>query len=125
MIPPSRWLSFRPYANGHAWIRERRAWLIILFQRGQQFLLVELRRLRFEESMEVMMLSNHRIVAPYGLAGGEPGALGRNWIERAGGARHEMTGTDKADIGAGDIFVIETPGGGGYGEPLAVKTAAD
>jgi 5-oxoprolinase (ATP-hydrolysing) len=83
------------------------------------------RRLRFEEDMEVMMLSNHRIVAPYGLAGGDPGALGRNWIERAGGGRHEMTGTDKADIGAGDIFVIETPGGGGYGSVSSVKKAAE
>jgi 5-oxoprolinase (ATP-hydrolysing) len=83
------------------------------------------RRLRFEEDMEVMMLSNHRIVAPYGLAGGDPGALGRNWIERAGGGRHEMTGTDKADIGAGDIFVIETPGGGGYGSLSSVKKAAE
>ncbi len=83
------------------------------------------RRLRFEEDMEVMMLSNHRIVAPYGLAGGDPGALGRNWIERADGDRHEMTGTDKAEIGIGDIFVIETPGGGGYGAPSTVKKAAE
>ena len=83
------------------------------------------RRLRFLEPMEVMMLSNHRIVAPYGLAGGEVGALGRNWIERADGGRHEMTGTDKADIGVGDVFVIETPGGGGFGLAAADKKAAE
>jgi len=83
------------------------------------------RRLRFEEAMEVMMLSNHRIVAPYGLNGGGDGALGRNWIERADGSRHEMTGTDKADIAVGDVFVIETPGGGGYGTATAAKKAAE
>jgi 5-oxoprolinase (ATP-hydrolysing) len=83
------------------------------------------RRLRFLEPMEVMMLSNRRIVPPYGLAGGEPGALGRNWIERADGSRHEMTGTDKADIEAGDVFVIETPGGGGYGSVTSAKKAAE
>jgi len=83
------------------------------------------RRLRFLEAMEVMMLSNHRIVPPYGLAGGAPGALGRNWIERADGSRHEMTGTDKADIAAGDVFVIETPGGGGYGSATNAKKAAE
>ena len=84
-----------------------------------------IRRLRFLEPMEVMMLSNRRVVAPYGLAGGEPGALGRNWIERADGSRYEMTGTDKADIGAGDVFVIETPGGGGYGAAAVGKKAAE
>ncbi|MCZ6846063.1 MAG: hydantoinase B/oxoprolinase family protein [Alphaproteobacteria bacterium] len=83
------------------------------------------RRLRFLEPMEVMILSNHRIVAPYGLAGGEAGALGRNWIERADGSRHEMTGTDKADVGVGDVFVIETPGGGGFGLAAAGKKAAE
>ena len=83
------------------------------------------RRMRFEQAMDIMMLSNHRIVAPYGLAGGLPGALGRNWIERADGSRHEMTGTDKAEIGVGDVFVIETPGGGGFGSPSSVKKAAE
>ena len=83
------------------------------------------RRLRFEEAMEAMMLSNHRIVAPYGLNGGAAGALGRNWIERTDGSCHEMTGTDKADIAAGDVFVIETPGGGGYGQADALRDAAN
>ena len=83
------------------------------------------RRLRFGEAMEVMMLSNHRIVAPYGLNGGGAGALGRNWIERADGSRHAMTGTDRADIGAGDVFVVETPGGGGYGSVTPAKKAAE
>ncbi len=75
------------------------------------------RRIRFGEPMEVIVLANHRRVPPYGVAGGSPGALGRNWIERADGTRTEMTGTDRADVAAGDVFVLETPSGGGYGAP--------
>ena len=50
-------------------------------------------------------------------AGGEPGGLGANWIERADGTTDRMTGTDKRTVAAGDVFVIETPGGGGFGDP--------
>ena len=76
-----------------------------------------IRRLRFLEEMTISILSNHRIVPPYGMAGGAPGALGRNWIERADGAVHHMGGADSAPIRPGDVWVLETPGGGGYGEP--------
>ncbi|MFQ5955941.1 MAG: hydantoinase B/oxoprolinase family protein, partial [Kiloniellales bacterium] len=75
------------------------------------------RRIRFLEEMEVVVLANHRIVPPYGLCGGAPGAVGRNWIERVGGAVVEMGGRGKAGVGPGDVFVIETPGGGGFGAP--------
>ncbi|MFQ5972175.1 MAG: hydantoinase B/oxoprolinase family protein [Alphaproteobacteria bacterium] len=75
------------------------------------------RRIRFLEEMEVVVLANHRIVPPYGLCGGAPGAVGRNWIERVGGAVVEMGGRGKARVGPGDVFVIETPGGGGFGAP--------
>ncbi len=75
-----------------------------------------IRRLRFLEEMIISILSNHRIVPPYGMAGGESGMPGRNWIERADGTIHEMTGTDTAPIRPGDVWVLETPGGGGYGE---------
>ena len=75
------------------------------------------RRIRFLEPMTAAILSSHRRVAPFGVAGGAPGALGRNWVERADGAQVELTGTDKAEMGAGDVFVVETPGGGGYGAP--------
>jgi 5-oxoprolinase (ATP-hydrolysing) len=75
------------------------------------------RRLRFLEEMEVMILSGHRVVPPYGLAGGEPGKVGRNWVERTDGSIDVMTGTDKRVVHMGDIFVLETPGGGGYGTP--------
>ena len=61
---------------------------------------------------------------PYGVAGGAPGALGRNWVERADGSRVEMTGTDQAEVGPGDVLVIETPGGGGYGPPSAGREEA-
>jgi 5-oxoprolinase (ATP-hydrolysing) len=75
------------------------------------------RRLRFNEAMELSLLSGRRIVAPYGMAGGGPGAAGRNWIERADGTREEMSGTDSAEMAPGDVFVLETPGGGGFGKP--------
>jgi 5-oxoprolinase (ATP-hydrolysing) len=73
------------------------------------------RRLRFLEPMTAAILSSHRRVAPHGLAGGEAGARGHNWIERANGAREELGGTATVTMMAGDVFIIETPGGGGYG----------
>ena len=75
------------------------------------------RRIRFLEEMELTVLSHHRIIAPYGLAGGESGRCGRNWVERADGAVHEMGGQDHCPVGPGDVFVLETPSGGGYGSP--------
>ncbi|MGH3909262.1 MAG: hydantoinase B/oxoprolinase family protein, partial [Pseudonocardiaceae bacterium] len=73
------------------------------------------RRLHFREPMTVSTLSGHRRVAPYGLAGGSPGALGRNRIERHDGSVVELAGCDSTDVSTGDVLVIETPGGGGYG----------
>jgi len=73
------------------------------------------RRLRFLEEMDIVILANRRRVPPFGLEGGEPGACGRNWVERADGARDEMTATDQRRVAAGDVFVLETPGGGGFG----------
>ena len=77
------------------------------------------RRIRFLEDMEAIILANHRIVPPYGVDGGEPGAVGRNWIERTDGSQDVLTATDIRDVSAGDVFVIETPGGGGFGKALA------
>ena len=74
------------------------------------------RRIRFREAMTAAMLGDRRRVPPYGLAGGEPGALARNWVERSSGAREEFGGTAVIEVRAGDVFVIETPGGGGYGK---------
>jgi 5-oxoprolinase (ATP-hydrolysing) len=75
------------------------------------------RRIRFLEPMNGAVLSGHRRVPPYGLEGGEPGGLGHNWVERANGESIELSYADEIDMKAGDVFVIETPGGGGYGAP--------
>jgi 5-oxoprolinase (ATP-hydrolysing) len=74
------------------------------------------RRIRFREAVTAAILATRRTVAPFGLMGGAPGALGRNWVERANGTRVEFGGTHKIDMGPGDVYVIETPGGGGYGK---------
>ncbi|MGW7273827.1 hydantoinase B/oxoprolinase family protein [Streptomyces sp. NPDC054864] len=73
------------------------------------------RRIRFREPMTVSTLAQHRTVAPYGMAGGSPGALGTGRVERADGGVQVLDGSDFADVGPGDVLVIETPGGGGYG----------
>jgi 5-oxoprolinase (ATP-hydrolysing) len=73
------------------------------------------RRLRFNEPMTVTTLTGHRRVPAFGLAGGEPGALGRHWIEHPDGSTTPMRGCDSVTVEPGDVFVIETPGGGGYG----------
>jgi 5-oxoprolinase (ATP-hydrolysing) len=73
------------------------------------------RRIRFREPMTVSTLSGHRRVAPYGMAGGSPGALGANRVERADGTVTEMAGCDSVDVQPDDVLVVETPGGGGYG----------
>jgi 5-oxoprolinase (ATP-hydrolysing) len=75
------------------------------------------RRIRFLEPMTAVMLANHRRIAPFGLDGGMPGALGRNWVERADGAKEEFGATCAVAMGTDDVFVIETPGGGGFGSP--------
>ena len=75
------------------------------------------RRIRFLEPMTVSTLSQHRRVPPYGMAGGEPGALGANRVEHADGTVTALGGSDSADLVTGDVLVIETPGGGGYGPP--------
>ncbi|MGP3981813.1 hydantoinase B/oxoprolinase family protein [Streptomyces sp. KR80] len=77
------------------------------------------RRIRFLEPMTVALLTGHRRAAPYGMAGGEPGELGANLIERADGTVEARDGCDVVDVGAGDVLVVRTPGGGGYGPPPA------
>jgi 5-oxoprolinase (ATP-hydrolysing) len=75
------------------------------------------RRVRFLEPMTAVMLANHRRVAPFGVGGGEPGATGRNWIERANDSREEFGATFSTEVARDDVMVIETPGGGGFGRP--------
>jgi 5-oxoprolinase (ATP-hydrolysing) len=73
------------------------------------------RRMRFLEPMTAAILSGHRLVRPHGLHGGEAGAPGRNYVLRADGRTSELGPFDQTEMGALDVFVIETPGGGGYG----------
>jgi 5-oxoprolinase (ATP-hydrolysing) len=76
------------------------------------------RRVRFLEPMTAVMLANHRRVAPFGVAGGHAGDVGRNWVERVDGTREDYGATCQVEMNAGDVFVIETPGGGGFGHPV-------
>ncbi|MBT2444586.1 hydantoinase B/oxoprolinase family protein [Streptomyces sp. ISL-36] len=73
------------------------------------------RRIRFLEPMTVTLLTGHRRVPPYGMAGGEPGALGENTVERADGTVEHLAGVDATEVGPDDVLVLRTPGGGGYG----------
>jgi 5-oxoprolinase (ATP-hydrolysing) len=73
------------------------------------------RRVRFLEPMTAVMLANHRRVPPFGASGGAPGEVGRNWVKRVGGAREEFGATFKVEMNEGDVFVIHTPSGGGFG----------
>jgi len=74
-----------------------------------------IRRIRFLQPMTAAMLSGHRVVAPFGLQGGETGAVGKNYVERQDGTVEELGNTAVVEMDAGDVFVIETPGGGGFG----------
>ena len=75
------------------------------------------RRLRFLESMIVTTLCSHRLTEPYGLAGGQAGEQGRDIVERADGSIEELAGSDETLMQPGDVFVMQTPGGGGFGPP--------
>jgi len=80
------------------------------------------RRMRFLEPMTAAILSGHRLVRPHGMAGGEPGKAGCNYVlrTRSDGTEGERTALgpfDQTEMGAGDVFVVESPGGGGYGAP--------
>ncbi|MEG4854098.1 hydantoinase B/oxoprolinase family protein [Microcoleus sp. B5-D4] len=73
------------------------------------------RRVRFREAMTAGILSGRRVISPYGLNGGEAGKVGRNYVERFDGNVEELGSTATVEMLSGDVFVIETPGGGGYG----------
>ncbi|MET0180630.1 MAG: hydantoinase B/oxoprolinase family protein, partial [Novosphingobium sp.] len=73
------------------------------------------RRVTFLEPMRAQILANRRRVPPRGLAGGGYAAPGRNWVERADGTVEPLGACGSAEMRPGDAFVIETPGGGGYG----------
>ena len=73
------------------------------------------RKIRFLEPMVAAILSGHRIVQPFGLAGGEPGSVGKCYVERINGNIQELGGADQVEMFKDDIFTILTPGGGGFG----------
>ena len=75
------------------------------------------RRMRFLEPMTAAILSGHRLVRPHGMDGGEPGQPGQNYVLRVNGERTELGPFDQTEMAAGDVFVVESPGGGGYGAP--------
>jgi 5-oxoprolinase (ATP-hydrolysing) len=76
------------------------------------------RRLRFLEPMTAAILSSSRVVPPFGVQGAEPGAVGRNSVKRADGSTIQLSACDQIDMNAGDVFIIESPGGGGYGSAM-------
>ncbi|MDO8533448.1 MAG: hydantoinase B/oxoprolinase family protein, partial [Xanthobacteraceae bacterium] len=75
------------------------------------------RRIRFLQHMDCAILSGHRRVRPFGLAGGEPGALGENSVRRKDGRMEKLERCDQTVIDAGEAVIVVTPTGGGYGEP--------
>lgn len=66
--------------------------------------------------MTASILSSHRTVAPFGLAGGQSGSMGNNWVQRVNGDEIDLGNQAQVDMETGDRLIIETPGGGGYGE---------
>jgi len=73
------------------------------------------RRVRFLEPMTASILSNGRRHGAFGMAGGEAGMPGVNRVERADGSMLALEHIASVEMAPGDVFVIETPGGGGYG----------
>jgi 5-oxoprolinase (ATP-hydrolysing) len=73
------------------------------------------RAITFLEPMRANILANRRRVPPRGIEGGSDAQTGRNWVERTDGTVEMLSATDYADMQSGDRFVIETPGGGGFG----------
>jgi 5-oxoprolinase (ATP-hydrolysing) len=81
-----------------------------------------IRKIRFLKQMSASILSNNRVVAPFGMAGGGPGRCGRNYVVRADGSTEELGYVASTEMAPGDVFVIETPGGGGYGAAVASQS---
>jgi 5-oxoprolinase (ATP-hydrolysing) len=74
------------------------------------------RTIRFLEPMECTILSGHRRVRPFGLAGGDPGQVGENWVRRLDGHMDRLQGCDATTLEAGEAIIIQTPTAGGYGK---------
>jgi len=81
-----------------------------------------IRTIRFLERMECTILSGHRRVPPFGLAGGENGRIGENWVRRSDGTMERLQGADATTLDAGEAVIIQTPTAGGYGKPETPST---
>ncbi len=79
------------------------------------------REIEFLESAQLSILSQHRVFGPFGMEGGGPGSPGRQWVVRSTGAIEALPSIAAADLEPGDRIVIETPGGGGWGQAKSVK----
>lgn len=79
------------------------------------------RKIRFLEPMTTTVLSSHRETEPYGLSGGLPGKKGENSVQHPDGTTTPLAGNDEVFLSPNDIFIIKTPGGGGYGNPAKTK----
>src|SRR3954463_2711007 len=75
------------------------------------------RTMRFLEKMEYTILSGHRRIRPFGMAGGEDGQIGENWVRRNDGTMQRLKGADATVVDAGEAIIIQTPTAGGYGKP--------
>jgi len=75
-----------------------------------------IRKLRFLEPMTVTTLCSHRKIRPFGVNGGEPGECGREWLEKENGRIINLNGNDSCEVEMNDLFVMLTPGGGGFGK---------
>lgn len=74
------------------------------------------REIEFLAGMTASILSQRRVEAPFGIKGGRPGLKGKNYLRKRDGSLIKLSGTDTVEVEKGDVFVIETPGGGGFGE---------
>ncbi len=75
------------------------------------------REIEFLAPMSLSLLTQHRVEAPYGVEGGRPGETGRQRLVRAAGEVEDLAGIEAREVGPGDRLILETPGGGGWGEP--------
>jgi 5-oxoprolinase (ATP-hydrolysing) len=75
------------------------------------------RQMRFLEPMTVNIIAGHRIVPPYGIAGGEPGVVGENYVVHSDQKVTNIGTKGQIEVNKNDIFILKTPGGGGYGNP--------
>lgn len=75
------------------------------------------RRIRFLSPMTAAILGNNRVNRPHGMDGGEPGRSAKNWVERVDGSREDYGHICEVEMQVDDVFVIQTPGGGGFGRP--------